>query len=148
MDFLFTNEDVDRINARCWNGTTGIPEPEMTNSQSYLESNYNVNMTDFQISVPSDPSDPVANFRPLDHDGSYSCYWNVTTAGGKTTDDFANTFTEIHKHLGKSSPSNKAETVVKNITEDSSYAGDLPDMTGTNHEWTNTELTNKMTSWN
>jgi hypothetical protein len=55
---------------------------------------------------------------------------------------------EMHRHLGKSSPSNIQEIVTKNITEDSSYAGDLPDMTGSNHEWTNTELTNKIISWN
>ena len=148
MDFLFSGStDIDRINARCWNGTTGIPEGQMSNSQSYLESNYNVKMSDFQISVPSNPSDPVANFRPLDHDGSYSCYWNVTTADGDTVSDIQDTMVEVHNHLGKT-PSGKESILVKNITEDSSYAGDLPDMTGSNHEWTTSELTTKIGSWN
>lgn len=84
----------------------------------------------------------------LTHDGSYSCYWNITTTSGDKVSDIQEDTYEIHKHLGKSSPSSPHGVLVKNITEDSSYSGDLPDMTGSDHSWTNTELTNKMISWN
>jgi hypothetical protein len=66
----------------------------------------------------------------------------------KTVPDIQNQMIEINKYLGKNNPSGKKSIAVKNMTEDSSYAGDLPDMTGSDHEWTNTELTNKMISWN
>lgn len=55
---------------------------------------------------------------------------------------------KMHNHLDKSNPSGYEETAVKNITEDSSYAGDLPDMTGTDHEWKASDLSSKISSWN
>jgi len=149
MDFLFTDPDVDGINARCWNGTKGLTESQVHNSESYIQSNFNVNVTNWMnINVPSSPNDPVAKIEPLNHGGSYSYYWNVTTAGGKKVSDIQDRMIEVHNHLGKNTPSGEKETVVKNITEDSSYASDLPDMTGTDHSWTASDLSSKISSWN
>lgn len=149
--------EIDSIDARCWNGTKGISESQIHNNESYIQSNFNVNVTDwFSISVPDNPSDPVSNFRSLDHDGSYSCYWDVNVkerfTGNTHPDspfsDAQNQVIEMHNYMGQSSPSSPEGVLVKNMTEDSSYAGSLPDMTGSDHTWTNTELTNQIISWN
>lgn len=145
--------DVQSIDAKCWNGTKGLTKDQVKESENYIESNFNVNVTQwFTINVPDNPSDPVAEYKPLTHDGTYSCAWRVnaeTSSGTTITEWDAQDFmVEMHNHLGKSSPSGTAETVVKNITEDSSYAGSLPDATGSDHDWTSNELEQAMNNWN
>lgn len=144
--------DVQSIDAKCWNGTKGLTQDQIKESENYIESNFNVNVTQwFTIDVPDNPSDPVANFRPLTHDGTYSCAWRVnaeTSFGTTITEWDAQDFmVEMQNHLGNTISGEKS-IAVKNMTEDSSYAGSLPDATGSSHDWTSNELTQAMNNWN
>ena len=144
--------DVQSIDAKCWNGTKGLTQDQIKESENYIESNFNVNVTQwFTINVPDNPSDPVAKFRPLTHDGTYSCAWRVnaeTSSGTTITEwDAQHFMVEMQNHLGNTISGPKS-IAVKNITEDSSYAGSLPDATGSDHDWTSNELEQAMNNWN
>ena len=93
----------------------------------------------------------------LTHAGSYSCYWEVNVeerfSGNPLSESpfsgAQDKIIEMHKLMGQSNPSGEDGITVKNMTEDSSYADDMHNMiTSTGNEWTESELNNKISSWN